>query len=53
MYDLREELLDSLDKRIDRETNDEILDKLYSLRQEIDQCPDELLDDIDIDGILR
>lgn len=53
MYNLREELLDSLERRIDRETDDEMLDKLYSLRQEIDQCPDELLDDIDIDSILN
>ena len=53
MYDLREELLNAVEVRIDRESDDNMLDKLYALRTDILEYTEEELEEIDIDSYLE
>ena len=60
MYDLREEMLDAVERNIDIELDkgpfmdDEKLDRLYELRDSILETPfDWQLEDIDIESILN
>lgn len=60
MYDLREELLDAVERNIDTELDkgpfmdDKRLDDLYELRDRILETPyDYQLEDIDIESILN
>lgn len=53
MYDLREELLNAVEVRIDRESDDDMLDKLYALRTDILECSEEELEDLNVDSYLE
>jgi len=60
MYDLREEMLDAVERNIDselskgRDMSDERLDKLYELRDRIlETVFDYQLEDIDVESILN
>lgn len=60
MYNLREEMMDAVERNIDIELNkdpyqdDKKLDKLYELRDRILETPyDYQLEDIDIESILN